>query len=123
MTLQGCPPTLGAMADDLSGYFELAAQVIPVLLLALVIESGFLPQLRRQAATLRGPSRDGGVLLDPEDPGVAEALSQLGLVLHPAALGLDSGCVWGGALSALRLEDRTLYQVPCPGYQAPGGDG
>jgi bis(5'-nucleosyl)-tetraphosphatase (symmetrical) len=49
--------------------------------------------------------------------------SQLGLVLHPAAVGLDSGCVWGGALTALRLEDRTLYQVPCPGYQAPGGDG
>ena len=40
-----------------------------------------------------------------------------------AAVGLDSGCVWGGALSALRLEDRTLYQVPCAGYQAPGGDG
>jgi len=49
--------------------------------------------------------------------------SQLGLVLHPAVVGLDSGCVWGGALSAFRLEDRTLYQHPCPGYQAPGGEG
>jgi bis(5'-nucleosyl)-tetraphosphatase (symmetrical) len=49
--------------------------------------------------------------------------SQLGLVLRPAVVGLDSGCVWGGALSTLRLEDRTLYQVPCAGYQAPGGDG
>jgi hypothetical protein len=38
------------MADDLSNYFELTAQVIPVLLLALVIESGFLPQLRQQIA-------------------------------------------------------------------------
>ena len=37
-------------------------------------------------------------------------------------VGLDSGCVWGGALSALRLEDRTLYQVACPGYQTPGGE-
>ena len=27
--------------------------------------------------------------------------------------GLDSGCVWGGKLTALRLEDRTLYQVRC----------
>src|SRR5512134_559719 len=42
--------------------------------------------------------------------------SQLGLVLDPAVVGLDSGCVWGGALSALRLGDRTLYQVPCLGY-------
>ncbi|HEU4352174.1 MAG TPA: symmetrical bis(5'-nucleosyl)-tetraphosphatase [Burkholderiales bacterium] len=48
--------------------------------------------------------------------------SQLGLVLQGKIVGLDSGCVWGGALSALRLEDRTLYQVACPGYQAPGGE-
>ena len=47
--------------------------------------------------------------------------SQLGLVLQERVLGLDSGCVWGGALSALRLEDRALYEVGCPGYQAPGG--
>ena len=46
--------------------------------------------------------------------------SQLGLVVEPRVLGLDSGCVWGGALSALRLEDRTLFQIPCPGYQSPG---
>jgi bis(5'-nucleosyl)-tetraphosphatase (symmetrical) len=48
--------------------------------------------------------------------------SQLGLVVTPGFVGLDSGCVWGGALSALRLEDRTLYQVACPRYQSPGGD-
>lgn len=48
--------------------------------------------------------------------------SQLGLVFEPGVVGLDSGCVWGGALSALRLEDRTLYQVPSPGYQSPGGE-
>jgi len=48
--------------------------------------------------------------------------SQLGLVLEPRVVGLDSGCVWGGALSALRLEDRALYQVACPGYQRPGGE-
>ena len=47
--------------------------------------------------------------------------SQLGLVVRPHLVGLDSGCVWGGALSALRLEDRALYQVRCMGYQRPGG--
>jgi bis(5'-nucleosyl)-tetraphosphatase (symmetrical) len=35
---------------------------------------------------------------------------------------LDSGCVWGGTLSALRLEDRALFEVPCAGYQAPGDE-
>lgn len=39
--------------------------------------------------------------------------SALGLRLAPNLLALDSGCVWGGQLSAVRLEDRRLYQVPC----------
>jgi bis(5'-nucleosyl)-tetraphosphatase (symmetrical) len=49
--------------------------------------------------------------------------SQLGLVLAPGIVGLDSGCIWGGRLSALRLDDRTLFQLPCPGYQEPEGGG
>jgi len=39
--------------------------------------------------------------------------SALGLHTAPNLLALDSGCVWGGKLSAIRLEDRRLYQVPC----------
>ena len=46
--------------------------------------------------------------------------SALGLKLTDRIAGLDSGCVWGGALSALRLEDRWLAQVPCRGYQPIG---
>jgi bis(5'-nucleosyl)-tetraphosphatase (symmetrical) len=46
--------------------------------------------------------------------------SALGLKLAPRLAALDSGCVWGGSLSALRLEDRALYQVPCAGYQPIG---
>ncbi len=37
----------------------------------------------------------------------------LGLHMRPNLLALDSGCVWGNALTAVRLEDRTVYQVPC----------
>ena len=48
--------------------------------------------------------------------------SQLGLKLGERFALLDSGCVWGGSLSALRLEDRKLFQVKCPGHQKPGGD-
>ncbi len=46
--------------------------------------------------------------------------STLGLVLRPDLLALDSGCVWGGSLSAVRLEDRKLFQVPCEQYRIPG---
>jgi len=46
--------------------------------------------------------------------------STLGLQLTERIAGLDSGCVWGGVLSALRLEDRWLAQVPCRGYQPVG---
>jgi bis(5'-nucleosyl)-tetraphosphatase (symmetrical) len=39
--------------------------------------------------------------------------SALGLVLEPNVVGLDTGCLWGRQLSALRLEDRRLFQVSC----------
>lgn len=47
--------------------------------------------------------------------------SALGLQLRPNLIGLDSGCVWGGQLSAVCLEDRTLLQVACPQARKPGG--
>ena len=46
--------------------------------------------------------------------------STLGLTLKPNVIGLDTGCIWGGKLSALRLSDRKLLQVDCPQYQRPG---
>ena len=39
--------------------------------------------------------------------------SALGLKLKRDLLALDTACVWGGALTAVRLEDRRLFQVQC----------
>lgn len=39
--------------------------------------------------------------------------SALGLLCETKLVALDSGCLWGGALSALRLEDRRIVQVRC----------
>jgi len=39
--------------------------------------------------------------------------SALGLRVEPDLLALDSGCLWGRELSAVRLEDRTVFQVHC----------
>lgn len=42
--------------------------------------------------------------------------SALGVKITANLLALDSGCLWGRQLSAVRLEDRALFQVAC----APG---
>ncbi len=31
---------------------------------------------------------------------------------HPQVVALDTGCVWGNALTSMRLEDRKMFQVP-----------
>lgn len=38
--------------------------------------------------------------------------STLELKLAPNLLMLDSGCLWGGTLTAVRLDDRRVFQVP-----------
>ena len=43
--------------------------------------------------------------------------SALGLTLRTNLIGLDTGCVWGGKLTAVRLSDRALFQVACPESQ------
>jgi bis(5'-nucleosyl)-tetraphosphatase (symmetrical) len=36
-----------------------------------------------------------------------------GLTVTDEVIGLDAGCVWGGSLTAVRLEDGALFQVDC----------
>jgi len=47
--------------------------------------------------------------------------SALGLLQRPGVIGLDSGCIWGGKLTALCLDDHSLLQVDCPEYLEHGG--
>lgn len=49
--------------------------------------------------------------------------SALGYVNAHGVLGLDTGCVWGGALTAQRLDaDEPPVSLPCSGYRAPGSE-
>lgn len=41
--------------------------------------------------------------------------SALGLKIEPNLLALDSGCLWGRHLTAVRLPDREVFQVDCSG--------
>jgi bis(5'-nucleosyl)-tetraphosphatase (symmetrical) len=40
--------------------------------------------------------------------------SALGVCVREDLASLDSGCVWGRCLTAMRLEDRRLFEVRCP---------
>ena len=55
------------------------------------------------------------------DPIVFGHWSALGVLVRPDVIALDSGCVWGGKLTALRLDNHSLLDVDCPEYQKPGG--
>ena len=39
--------------------------------------------------------------------------SALSLQVKSNLIALDTGCMWGGSLTAIRLEDREIFQVPC----------
>jgi len=45
--------------------------------------------------------------------------STLGLLNRNNAWSLDTGCLWGGQLTAIRLEDLKVYQVECEASQNP----
>jgi bis(5'-nucleosyl)-tetraphosphatase (symmetrical) len=49
--------------------------------------------------------------------------STLGLVDRPKLLALDTGCIWGGRLTAARVDGtaREIIQVDCEQAQKPGG--
>jgi bis(5'-nucleosyl)-tetraphosphatase (symmetrical) len=49
--------------------------------------------------------------------------STLGYLRRPGVISLDTGCVWGGCLSALRLAangEHEHIQVECEQAQMPG---
>jgi len=50
--------------------------------------------------------------------------STLGRLMTPTLMALDTGCVWGGCLTAVRLDGDavTPFELRCPQAQAPGGD-
>lgn len=47
--------------------------------------------------------------------------SALGFRREKNLLALDSGCLWGGCLTAVRLEDQRVFQLPCARQVEPAG--
>ncbi|MBL8515350.1 MAG: symmetrical bis(5'-nucleosyl)-tetraphosphatase [Betaproteobacteria bacterium] len=48
--------------------------------------------------------------------------SALGLRLRDDLIAVDTGCLWGRALTAVRLHDRTVFQVPGEAVPGDGSD-
>lgn len=46
--------------------------------------------------------------------------STLGLYTEDNVYAIDTGCLWGGSLTALRLEDKAVFSLPCEGHSQPG---
>ena len=69
---------------------------------------GFVPWFDHPARATRGT------------PVVFGHWSTLGLALRDDVACVDTGCVWGGALTALAWPSRRLRQVRCPPYRRPG---
>jgi bis(5'-nucleosyl)-tetraphosphatase (symmetrical) len=108
--------------DDLAGWDRLRVIVNAMTRMRFCTRDG------RMEFRAKGPEAPAGYLpwyeTRPREAGllVCGHWSALGLKLTPQVALLDSGCVWGGSLTALRLEDRRVWQVKCRGYQAAGGE-
>jgi bis(5'-nucleosyl)-tetraphosphatase (symmetrical) len=84
----------------------------------------------RVALKAKGPPRTGAALLPWfEIPGRASSdtrivfghWSTLGYVNAHGVIGLDTGCVWGGSLTGVNLDQPIRpISVACAGYQEPG---
>jgi bis(5'-nucleosyl)-tetraphosphatase (symmetrical) len=102
--------------DGMTGELRLAAVVAALTRLRSCTADG------RMCLDAKGPPADAppGCLPWFDVPGRASSdhvvvcghWAALGLLVRDDLVALDSGCVWGGALTAVRLEDRAVFQVP-----------
>jgi bis(5'-nucleosyl)-tetraphosphatase (symmetrical) len=112
--------------DDLSGLARLRCTINALTRLRWCTHSGVMDLKRKHA-----PGRDERDYLPWfRVPGRASAgtpvvfghWSTLGFLAEPDIVALDTGCVWGGSLTAWQLERRERVSLPCAGYQDVGGD-
>ena len=114
-----------AWRDELQGWDRLRVIVNAMTRLRFCTPDG------RMALASKGPPEraPAGTLPWFAVPGRASAdhtvlfghWSALGLRIESNLAGLDTGCLWGGSLTAFRLEDRQLFQVACQRKVAPQG--
>lgn len=117
-----------AWRDDLAGWDRLRVVVNAMTRMRFVRADGAM-ELRAPGAKKPPDQGPAGCLPWFAMPGRASA-GQLIVCGHWSALGfheeenllaIDTGCLWGGALTAARLEDRRIFRLPCAQQVAPLG--
>lgn len=109
-------------SDELTGNDRLRC-IVNALTRLRVLSSDGTMNLKHKDKASKAPPRDQPWFDHPQrltrgTPIVFGHWSAEGLVVRSNVIGLDTGCVWGGKLTALRLSDRALYQRDCPVSQA-----
>ena len=105
-------------SDDLKGIDRLRMTVNAMTRMRLISRSGEMD------FSFKGELADAPDALIPwfdaehaqwaDTPLIFGHWSALGLRVDERVLAIDTGCLWGGALTALRLADRQVFQLPCP---------
>jgi bis(5'-nucleosyl)-tetraphosphatase (symmetrical) len=110
--------------DDLAGYDRLRIVVNAMTRLRLCKPDGTM-EFAHKTALIDAPAGYIPWFDVPErtsrgTPLIFGHWAALGLLLRDDLLGIDSGCVWGRQLTAVRLEDRKVYQCDCSGVSSSG---
>ncbi len=108
-------------SDELTGYDRLRIIVNAMTRMRLVSPDGAL-QFGHKLGLATAPAGyvpwyDAPGRASRDTPVIFGHWAALGLLVRDDVIGLDSGCVWGRELSALRLEDRKLIQCGCAEMQ------
>jgi bis(5'-nucleosyl)-tetraphosphatase (symmetrical) len=114
--------------DDLAGWDRLRVVVNAMTRMRFVWPDG---RMEFRAPGAKGPPERGPAgcvpWFDAPERRSADHLivcghwSALGFRQTDTLLALDTGCLWGGSLTAARLDDRRVFQMPCGQSARPTG--
>ena len=114
-----------AWRDDLTGFDRLRVIINAMARMRFCTPDGRMEFVSKGEATTAPP----GYLPWFKVPGRASAdvtivcghWASLGLCIAPNVMAIDTGCVWGRSLTAVRLEDRAIFQVDCRSSRGTAG--
>ena len=112
-------------SDDLRGWDRLRVVVNAMTRMRFCTADGVM-EFHSKGPAHAGPDGFMPWFVVPHRKSVTHTLlcghwSALGFMQTPGLVALDSGCLWGGSLTAYRLEDARSFQLSC-GVRAAGGD-